>query len=284
MQVDDILGILEQYWNEYEGFILSIITIIVIWIVQRILVRAAKKSVRRAHLPPEAANGLVLAIRLTTLFIIFTVLSSYAGLTSEALAVSGFIGAAVGFASSQTIGNVIAGIYVVLTRPFRIGEYVSIGSVEGIVREITLNYTRIEAPDSSRVLVPNRNVLNEQLRRFRHAVSRNEHGTAEEDRSVSKTLSILRQTIGSEMEVYVYPFDVAIHTSLPQFAVMTAFDEACDEWTEKFGYPPTYYVAELPTFHVKYKFLITVEDPVKILQLQPEFLKAIMEKLDQLPK
>ena len=65
---------------------------------------------------------------------------------------------------------------------------------------------------------------------------------------------------------------------------MKAFDEVCDEWEEKLGHRPSYYVTELPTFHIRYKFLLTVNDPTIILYKQPDFLRNIMEKLNKIPK
>ncbi len=279
----DIIELLEQYWRDYQKIMIAGVLIIFIIIVQRILVRAAKKSVKKAQLPPEAANGIVLIIRLAAVFAIFATLTGYAGLTSEALALSTFIGAAVGFASAQTIGNVIAGIYVMITRPFRIGDYIKIGAEEGIVREISLNYTRIQAFDGTRVLVPNRNVINQTLRRYRRYVRTEEEReeAQEKDTAFNKALSFLRDQIGEEKEIYIYPFDVAIHASYSMKTATKVFDEVCEQWTEKFGYPPTYFVSELPSYQTIYKFFITVENPMKIFQLKPEFLKTILAKLEQ---
>lgn len=52
-------------------------------------------------------------------------------------------GAAVGLASTQTIGNFIAGLYLLAARPFKVGDYVRLGTIEGVVQEITINYTKI---------------------------------------------------------------------------------------------------------------------------------------------
>lgn len=282
MQLDDIWELLEQFWMEYQAIIFAIIAIIIVLLVQRILVRAAKRSVKKAQLPTEAANGIILVIRLAAVFIIFTILTSYAGLSSEALALSSFIGAAVGFASAQTIGNILAGIYVIITRPFRLGDYVKIGGEEGIVREISLNYTRIQAFDGTRVLVPNRNVINQTLRRYRRYLrTEKEHEEEQEDTAFNKALAFLRDKIGEEKEIYVYPFDVAIHASYSMKTATKVFDEVCEQWTEKFGYPPTYFVSELPSYQTIYKFFITVENPMKIFQLKPEFLKTILARLEE---
>lgn len=282
MQIDDLWQSLEQYWLDYKEIIIAIIAILIVWIVQRILVRTAKKSVGKSQLPPEAANGLVLIIRMGAFFIVFTILTTSAGLSSEVIAISGFLGAAVGFASAQTISNIIAGMYVMITRPFKIGDYVRIGSSEGIVREIALNYTRIQAIDGTRMLVPNKNVINQTLRSYRRTIT--VAGDEEEDTAFDKTLSFFRESISNEKDVFVYPFDVAIHASFTHETTTKVFDEVCQQWEEKFSYPPTYFISDLPSFQVKYKFFITVDEPIKIFQHKPEFLKDILTKLEETKK
>ncbi len=274
----DILMTLKEYWNQYGNIIIATIVIIIILILQSILVRITKRSVKKAHLPPEAANGLVLAIRMIAIFGIFTILTSYAGFTTEALALSGFIGAAIGFGSTQTVGNLIAGMYVMLTRPFRIGDYVRIGGEEGIVREISLNYTRLLAPDGTRVLVPNRSVINQNVRRYRRVIET--EADREENTALAKTISFLRDTL-DQKEIHIYPFDVAVSASYSFETTTRVFDEVCKEWEKKFGYTPTYYVSELLSGQTKYKIFLKVEDPRKILQFQPEFLKALLDRLEQ---
>jgi len=68
-------------------------------------------------------------------------------------------GAAIGFASTQTVGNFLAGLYIMISRPFMVRDYVKIGDVEGEVREITINYTKIYTPTYNITEIPNRKVL-----------------------------------------------------------------------------------------------------------------------------
>jgi len=48
---------------------------------------------------------------------------------------------------SFSLTNVVAGIYLFATRPFSVGDYVSIGDVEGLVKEISVNFTRLYSLD-----------------------------------------------------------------------------------------------------------------------------------------
>ena len=75
------------------------------------------------------------------------------------LGVSALTGAAIGFASTQTVGNFLAGLYLMISRPFMVRDYVKIGDVEGEVKEITINYTKIYTPTYNITEIPNRKVL-----------------------------------------------------------------------------------------------------------------------------
>ena len=69
--------------------------------------------------------------------------------------VSSIIITAVMFASVKALNNFVAGIYITLTRPFVVGDFINVGGVEGLVLEITLNYTIIRHKDASVTSIPN---------------------------------------------------------------------------------------------------------------------------------
>lgn len=84
---------------------------------------------------------------------------------------SALTGAAIGFASTQTVGNFLAGLYIMISRPFMVGDYVRIGDVEGEVREITINYTKIYTPTCNIMEMPNRKVLDSTI--LNHSTQKN---------------------------------------------------------------------------------------------------------------
>ena len=58
------------------------------------------------------------------------------------LSLSAVAGVAVWFASSQTLGNFLTGVYIIVSQPFRIEDYVRIANIEGEVKGITLTIRR----------------------------------------------------------------------------------------------------------------------------------------------
>lgn len=75
-------------------------------------------------------------------------------------------GAGIALAMQGVLGNIAAGFTIILTRPFRVGEYISIVKEEGEVAEISLTSTTLAHPDLSRVVIPNRKVVGEILHNF----------------------------------------------------------------------------------------------------------------------
>jgi small-conductance mechanosensitive channel len=81
------------------------------------------------------------------------------GLGTASLTSIGMISLIVGFAAQNTLGNLIAGISLLLYRPFKLGDRLQVvaptGLETGIVESLTLGYTLLKTDDNRRVVVPN---------------------------------------------------------------------------------------------------------------------------------
>jgi small conductance mechanosensitive channel len=78
----------------------------------------------------------------------------------------GVVGAGLALATQGVLGNAAAGLTIIFTRPYRVGEYVGIVGVEGQVESITLFSTTLLHVDRSRVVVPNRKIVGEILHNY----------------------------------------------------------------------------------------------------------------------
>jgi small conductance mechanosensitive channel len=78
----------------------------------------------------------------------------------------GVIGAGLALAMQGVLGNIAAGLSIIFTKPFRVGEYISIAGEEGRVEMITLFSTTLSHPDLSLVVIPNRKIAGEILHNF----------------------------------------------------------------------------------------------------------------------
>jgi small conductance mechanosensitive channel len=133
------------------------------------LSRSLTRLSKRLELDPHITNSMRLILRVLALFVSITaVFTIYELPTTWFVGGSALVGAIVGFGSSQTINNIAAGFYVILSRPFRVKDYVRIGDVEGQVEEITINYTKIYTPTFNLLLIPNTQVMNSRILNLTH--------------------------------------------------------------------------------------------------------------------
>lgn len=82
------------------------------------------------------------------------------------LAGLGIAGAGIALALQGVLGNIAAGLMIIFTRPFKVGEYISIAGEEGVVQDITLFSTTLRHSDLSRVVIPNRKISDEILHNY----------------------------------------------------------------------------------------------------------------------
>ncbi len=78
----------------------------------------------------------------------------------------GVAGAGIALATQGVLSNLVAGLSIILAKPFRVGEYIAIVGVEGSVESITLFSTTLSHVDRSRVVIPNRKIVGEILHNY----------------------------------------------------------------------------------------------------------------------
>ena len=100
-----------------------------------------------------------IAIYLSALILYAHLIPGLSRLGTALLAGAGVASAVFGLAAQSTLGNLIAGISLLLHRPFQVGDRVQVTAVTGLetgmVESLTLGYTIIRTDDNRRVLVPN---------------------------------------------------------------------------------------------------------------------------------
>jgi small-conductance mechanosensitive channel len=85
-------------------------------------------------------------------------------LATSIVAGAGILAIAVGFAAQQTLGNIISGLFIVISKPFQINDRISMSDgLRGIVEDITLRHTVIRNFENQRIIVPNSIISNQVL-------------------------------------------------------------------------------------------------------------------------
>jgi small conductance mechanosensitive channel len=121
----------------------------------------------KAKLEPPVRLLLVRIVRLLVLGIFLIMALQNLGIQLLPLIAGlGVAGAGIALAMQGVLGNLVAGLTIIFTKPFRVGEYVSMVGVEGRVETIDIFTTILSHPDRSRVVVPNRKIVGEILHNY----------------------------------------------------------------------------------------------------------------------
>jgi small-conductance mechanosensitive channel len=108
-------------------------------------------------------NSINFVVLFTATVIIFYTIPSLKQVGITLLASAGIFAAIVGFASQAAFSNIFSGIFIVLFKPFRVGDIVSIQTNTGIVDDITLRHTVIKNFENKRIIIPNSVISNETI-------------------------------------------------------------------------------------------------------------------------
>lgn len=79
------------------------------------------------------------------------------------VALGGFIGMVIGFASQQVLGQAISGLFILISRPFKISDQSLQLEKDGIVDDVTTLFTIVVKADGTKVLIPNNSIIGSKI-------------------------------------------------------------------------------------------------------------------------
>jgi small conductance mechanosensitive channel len=113
----------------------------------------------------------------------------------------GVIGVGVSLAMQGVLGNLVAGLLIIFTKPFRVGEYVSIIGVTGQVDTIELFNTVLAHADRSRIIIPNRKIVGEVLHNYGTIRQLDLSVGVSYDTNIPATLALVRDILSKNTRV-----------------------------------------------------------------------------------
>lgn len=212
---------------QYSFSILGAIILLIIgWIASGLLSRWARTGLGRIHgIDATLAQFFSNIIRYAILVIVLVmVLGQFGVQTASILAALGAIGLAIGLALQGTLQNIAAGIMLLVLRPFRVGEYIDTGSVNGTVQDIGLFATELKTYDGLYRLAPNSLLWNVPVTNYSRLSTRMHDfkvGIAYED-DIDKALSILLELAKKDERILNEPAPSAFVMDLGDNAVILA--------------------------------------------------------------
>jgi len=150
---------------------LKILAAIVFWVVGRWLIGVAVKLVRasleRQKVDPTVLRylGSVITVTLNVLLVI-GILGYFGIQTTTFAALIAAAGVAIGMAWSGLLSNFAAGAFMIVLRPMKVGDFVTVAGVTGTVTELGLFTTTVNTPDNVQTIIGNNKVFSDHIQNF----------------------------------------------------------------------------------------------------------------------
>jgi small conductance mechanosensitive channel len=144
---------------------------IALWIIGRAIIGFCGRLIHRwlvhQHLDPTLGRYMVSATSIAlNVILVIAILGIFGVETTTFAAVIAAAGVAIGIAWGGMLGNFAAGVFLVIFRPFKTGDFVSAGGVIGTVHEIGMFASSIDTPDNVRTIVGNNKIVGDTIQNF----------------------------------------------------------------------------------------------------------------------
>ena len=217
-----------------------LILIIGLWLV-KLLVKLIKKGKKFQQQAPEVQSFLSSAMKVLGYALVIIMAVTTVGVpTASILAILGSCGLAVGLAMQGSLSNLAGGVMLMIFRPFHVGDYISDGTHEGTVKDISLFYTTVATADNLQLTLPNGALANAAIKNL----NANDTRRLDIDLTLSpaadkeKVCELLLDCARKNELVLGDPAPEALVTvtdgGLPVFKLRTWF-KSSDYWTVYFG-------------------------------------------------
>jgi small conductance mechanosensitive channel len=134
----------------------------------------------------------------------------------------GVAGAGIALAMQGVLSNIVAGLTIIFTKPFRVGEYISIVGEEGRVEYISLFSTVLSHPDLSQLVIPNRKIVGEILHNYGEIRQLDIAVSVAYDTDLDEALEVVNELLQAHPRTLKDPRPVVAVSMLAPFAITIA--------------------------------------------------------------
>lgn len=190
----------------------KIITIILLLVgclvVMKVVLVLTDRAFVRLEMEKSLHTFIHAALRVILWLITLCIVLDYVGVPMTSLvAVLGVIGLAVSLAIQGTLSNLAGGIQVLISKPFKAGDFVEAGGVSGTVTEVGLAYTKLSTIDNKVISVPNGQISAEKIINYTTAEKRRVDlkFTASYDDDPAQVIAAIKGVVGAHPKALFTP-------------------------------------------------------------------------------
>jgi small conductance mechanosensitive channel len=201
--IDQIRTTLIDLALKFGPKVLAALVILAIgYLVGRQISRWLERALMHLEMEPPVRSLIVRITRVAVslLFVIMAIQNLGVELL-PLIAGLGVAGAGVALAMQGLLSNLFAGLSIIFTRPFRVGEYIGIVGEEGRVETITLFQTTLSHPDRSLIVIPNRKIVGEILHNYGNIRQLDLTVGVAYETELNQALTLIQEVLGENARV-----------------------------------------------------------------------------------
>lgn len=258
--------------NRWEQLVLALVILAFAFIVSLIIKFSIGRFVRIASLKLKVdptkykflKNAVDFFVYLIAIIIIFKSVPELNTFGNGLLASAGIIAAIVGFASQSAFSNIVSGIFLVIFRPFSVGDRIKVGQLyTGDVEDITLRHTIIRDFENKRIIFPNTVISSEVII---NSTTSDERVCMFVEVGISYSSSIDKAMKIMQEEAQQHPFFIDNRTREDVVALVPAV---------------TVRVINLAESSVQLRASVWAKDPSTGFALKCDLLKSVKERFER---
>ncbi len=145
----------------------GIVILVVGFIVVKLLMKLLDRGLNRTKLDRTIFHFLKATLRILLYLLVILIAAGSLGVdVSSLVAIISIVSLAISLAVQNVLSNVVGGITLLTTHPFRVGDHVRIDDAEGFVSAITLHYTKLVDHNKETLYIPNSEAVSSKIRNF----------------------------------------------------------------------------------------------------------------------
>lgn len=159
---------LNDVWQGFIGklptIVFAIILLILGILLSKLTVKIMTRALDRSKLDLTINHFIKSVVKIALYVLLATVILTLLGVpTTSIITVIGTAGVAIGLALQSSLANVAGGFLILIAKPFKVGNYITVSGVEGTVETINILYTKLRTLDNKAVFIPNGTASNAVL-------------------------------------------------------------------------------------------------------------------------
>ena len=203
--MSEALEILKQLEAKYLFVIIAVyvLAIILSSIIRKIMSVILFKHSTHLKVDPTnynfLKNAVTFIILLLATLIIFYIIPELRELSTTLFAGAGVFAAILAFASQAAFSNIISGVFIVIFKPFRVGDMIAINNnVHGYVKDITLRHTVINDFENKMIIIPNSQISSDTIVNYHindEKICRHIYFNVALDSNIDKCFAIIKDEV-----------------------------------------------------------------------------------------